>query len=124
MDEIYIPIKSDDGVDLKIGMSLDEAERTAKWIAAAVHKARTGHAVDEVGFVYWQTGADPEETDTTYLISVKDLRTGERYTTHDDYVDYGEGTSFEYADYNELCAWAEFPEPTRFEPMGYPEDEE
>lgn len=116
MDEIYIPIKSDDGVDLKIGMSLDEADRMAKWIAAAVHKARTGESCDDVGFVYWrQDTPDPMEHDLL-LISVAEDDDNEGYVDTDNINEYngprGWFVAFENHNLSELNAWAEMPAPS------------
>lgn len=129
MDEIYIPIKSDDGVDLKIGMSLDEADRMAKWIAAAVHKARHGWTPDEVGFVYWRRDTpDPMDLpNDEQLVSVIGKSCG--YVVPDQVVDVPDGhgfsAAFEDHDYGEITAWAEMPAPTEIRrPMWTPEDEE
>ena len=129
MDEIYIPIKSDDGVDLKIGMSLDEAERTAQWIAGAVHKARHGWTPDEVGFVYWRRDTpDPMDLpNDEQLVSVIGKSCG--YVVPDQVVDVPDGhgfsAAFEDHDYGEITAWAEMPAPTAIRrPMWTPEDEE
>lgn len=129
MDEIYIPIKSDDGVDLKIGMSLDEADRMAKWISAAVHKVRHGWAPDEVGFVYWRRDTpNPEEcSDAGQLVSVIGKSCG--YVVPDQVVEVPDGhgfsAAFEDHDYGEITAWAEMPAPSAIRrPMWTPEDEE
>ena len=117
MDEIYIPIKSDDGVDLKIGMSLDEADRMAKWIAAAVHKVRHGWAPDEVGFVFWNTTGSLPEKEGAFLVSYKlDGRYQKIVTTDEFGFDFptregGYVNDFEETHPNELCGWAEFPAP-------------
>ncbi len=129
MDEIYIPIKSDDGVDLKIGMSLDEADRMAKWIAAAVHKARHGWTPDEVGFVYWRRDTpDPMDLpNDEQLVSVIGKSCG--YVVPDQVVEVPDGhgfsAAFEDHDYGEITAWAEMPAPSAIRrPMWTPEDEE
>lgn len=129
MDEIYIPIKSDDGVDLKIGMSLDEADRMAKWIAAAVHKARHGWTPDEVGFVYWRRDTpDPMDLpNDEQLVSVIGKSCG--YVVPDQVVDVPDGhgfsAAFEDHDFGEITAWAEMPAPSAIRrPMWTPEDEE
>lgn len=129
MDEIYIPIKSDDGVDLKIGMSLDEADRMAKWIAAAAHKLRTGETCSDVGFVYWRRDTpDPMDLpNDEQLVSVIGKSCG--YVVPDQVVEVPDGhgfsAAFEDHDYGEITAWAEMPAPSAIRrPMWTPEDEE
>lgn len=109
MDEIYIPIK-DDGVDLKIGMSLDEADRMAKWIAAAVHKARTGESCDDVGFVFWHARGLMPPFGGWYLVSIK-TKAGYRNTDVDPYDEDYEDFENYHADV--LTGWAELPETTK-----------
>lgn len=128
MDEIYIPIKSDDGVDLKIGMSLDEADRMAKWIAAAA-QLRTGETCSDVGFVYWRRDTpDPMDLpNDEQLVSVIGKSCG--YVVPDQVVEVPDGhgfsAAFEDHDYGEITAWAEMPAPSAIRrPMWTPEDEE
>lgn len=129
MDEICIPIRSGEGQTLHISMNLDEAERTAKWIAASVHKARHGWTPDEIGFVYWRrdTPNTDECSDAGQLVSVIGKSCG--YVVPDQVVEVPDGNGFSAAfedhDYGEITAWAEMPAPSAIRrPMWTPEDEE
>lgn len=125
MDEICIPIRSGEGQTLHISMNLDEAERTAKWIAASVHKVRHGWAPDEVGFVYWRRDTpDPMDLpNDDQLVSVLGKRIG--YVVTDTVTDTPDGAAFENYGYDEIAAWAEMPAPSAIRrPMWTPEDEE
>lgn len=108
MDEICIPITTGEGPTLHLSMSLDEAERTAKWIAATAHKARTGESCDDVGFVFWHARGFMPPCEGEYLVSIK-TKAGYRNTDIDTYdEDYED---FENYHGDVLTGWSELPGP-------------
>lgn len=117
MDDIHIQLIGSDGTPVDVGMSLENAERLAKTIAADVHSARTGDSPDEVGFVFWNTTGSLPEKEGAFLVSYKlDGRYQKIVTTDEFGFDFptregGYVNDFEETHPNELCGWAEFPAP-------------
>lgn len=117
MDDIHIQLIGSDGTPVDVGMSLENAERLAKTIAADVHRARTGDSPDEVGFVFWNTTGSLPEKEGAFLVSYKlDGRYQNIVTTDEFGFDFptregGYVNDFEETHPNELCGWAEFPAP-------------